>query len=150
MPTATILSKQALNTLTQLHAELAGKIDGNRKAGDRLRSQMAQVEAVMKMLDPDFNARSISAKRRNTGNPWFKRGTLFRATVDVLRRSQEAMTADEICRVLLDGKRPTPSKTQEANLQAAILAGLRKRDGKGIEKVGDRPQRWCLKRESVT
>jgi hypothetical protein len=87
MPTATILSKQALNTLTQLHAELAGKIDGNRKAGDRLRSQMAQVEAVMKMLDPDFNARAISAKRRNTDNPWFKRGTLFRATVDVLRRS---------------------------------------------------------------
>jgi hypothetical protein len=35
---------------------------------------MVQVEAVMKMLDPDFNARAISAKRRNTGNPWFKRG----------------------------------------------------------------------------
>lgn len=145
MPTATILSKQALNTLTQLHAELAGKIDGNRKAGDRLRSQMVQVEAVMKMLDPDFSAKAISAKRRNTGNPWFKRGTLHRAVVDVLRRSQEAMSADEVCAVLLDGKRPSPSKTQEANLQAAILAGLRKRDGKGIEKVGDRPQRWRLK-----
>ena len=146
MPTATILSKQALNTLTQLHAELAGKIDGNRKAGDRLRSQMVQVEAVMKLLDPEISVRGISAKRRNTGNPWFKRGTLHRAVIDVLRRSQEAMSADEIGRVLLEGKRPIPSRTQEANLQAAILAGLRKRDGKGIEKVGDgRPQRWRLK-----
>ena len=66
-----------MHTLTQLHAELAGKIETNRKSGDKLRSQMVQVEAVMKMLDPDFNARAISAKRRNTGNPWFKRGTLY-------------------------------------------------------------------------
>jgi hypothetical protein len=31
MPLGTILSKQAIHTLTQLHAELAGKIEGNRK-----------------------------------------------------------------------------------------------------------------------
>jgi hypothetical protein len=64
MPRAEILSKQALHTLTQLHAELAGKIETNRKSGDKLRSQMVQVEAVMNMLDPEFNARAISAKRR--------------------------------------------------------------------------------------
>jgi len=99
----------------------------------------------MKMLDPEVSVRGISAKRRNTGNPWFKRGTLHRTVVDVLRRSQEALSADEICRVLLDGKRPPPTKMQEANLQAAILAGLRKRDGKEVEKAGDKPQRWRLK-----
>jgi len=52
MPRAEILSKQAIHTLTQLHAGLAGKIETNRKSGDKLRSQMVQVEAVMKMLDP--------------------------------------------------------------------------------------------------
>jgi hypothetical protein len=64
MPRAEILSKQALHTLTQLHAELAGKIETNRKSGDKLRSQIVQVEAVMKMLDADFNAQAISAKQR--------------------------------------------------------------------------------------
>jgi hypothetical protein len=54
MPLGTILSKQAINTLTQLHAELAGKIDSNRKSGDKLRMQMMQVEAVIKMLRSDF------------------------------------------------------------------------------------------------
>jgi hypothetical protein len=54
--------------------ELAGKIETNCKSGKQLRAQMIQVEAVMRMLDPDFNARALSAKRRNTGNPWFKRG----------------------------------------------------------------------------
>jgi hypothetical protein len=76
MPLGTILSKQALHTLTQLHAELAGKIEGNRKHGDKLRMQMMQVEAVMKMLNPEVNLRAIAVKRRNQGNPWFKRGTL--------------------------------------------------------------------------
>ena len=145
MPRAEILSKQALNTLTQLHAELAGKIEGNRKSGDKLRSQMVQVEAVMKMLDPDFNARAISAKRRNTGNPWFKRGTLYRGAIDVLRRSGEPMTADDICRALLAGKKPEPSRKQESGLQAAILVSLRDHVGKGIERVGEtRPARWRL------
>jgi hypothetical protein len=76
MPLGTILSN---NTLTQLHAELAGKIDSNRKSGDKLRMQMMQVEAVIKMLRPDFPINRIAPKRRNTGNPWFKRGTLYRA-----------------------------------------------------------------------
>jgi hypothetical protein len=34
------------------------------------------------MLDPDFSVRGISAKRRVVGNPWFKRGTLYRAVSD--------------------------------------------------------------------
>jgi hypothetical protein len=144
MPTATILSKQALHTLTQLHAELAGKIETNRKSGDKLRSQMVQVEAVMKMLDPDFNARAISAKRRNTGNPWFKRGTLYRGVVDVLRRAASPMTAREISDAPLAGKTPTPTRKQEEAIQAALLAALRLRNEKMV--VGDgSPARWRLK-----
>ena len=144
MPRAEILLKQALHTLTQLHAELAGKIETNRKSGDKLRSQMVQVEAVMKMLDPDFNAQAISAKRRNTGNPWFKRGTLYRSAVDVLRRAASPMTAREISDALLAGKTPTATRKQEEALQAALLAALRVRNGKTV--VGDgSPARWHLK-----
>lgn len=144
MPRAEILSKQAVLTLKQLHAEIAGKIASNRKAGETLRAQMIQVEAVMKMLDPAINVRAISAKRRNQGNPWFKRGTLYRAVLDVLRRAEAPMTADDICRALLAGKRPEPTRRQENNLQAAILAALRKRNGVAV--VGDgQPARWHLK-----
>jgi hypothetical protein len=144
MPRAEILSKQAMHTLTQLHAELAGKIETNRKSGDKLRSQMVQVEAVMKMLDPDFNARAISAKRRNTGNPWFKRGTLYRSAVDVLRRAASPMTAREISDALLAGKTPTATRKQEEALQAALLAALRVRNGKTVVGEGS-PARWKLK-----
>ena len=105
---------------------------------------MVQVEAVIKMLEPEFNVRAISAKRRNTGNPWFKRGTLYRATIDVMRRAKEPMTAREIMLAVLDGKTPVPSRKQEKAIQAALLVGLRKRNGGAV--VGERaPARWAVK-----
>ncbi len=87
MPRAEIASKQAVYTLQLLHAELAGKLLVNTREAIRLRTALMQVEAVVKMLNPDFSLRAISAKRRNKSNPWFKRGTLFRSAVDVLRRA---------------------------------------------------------------
>lgn len=51
-------TKQALRTLTQLHAELAGKIKANTKMGEMLRAQTLQVKAVIKMLKPGFKSGS--------------------------------------------------------------------------------------------
>jgi hypothetical protein len=147
MPLGTILSKQALHTLTQLHSELAGKIEGNRKQGDKLRLQMMQVEAVMKMLNPDVNLRAIAVKRRNQGNPWFKRGTLYRAVVDALRRAEKPLSARELAMLVVDGKEPVPTHKQMVDLTAAILSALRNHNGKGVENVrgdGAGPVKWQI------
>jgi hypothetical protein len=52
--------------------------------------QMRHVEAVIKMLVPDYNLNRITVKRRQTGKR-FKRGTLYRKAVDVLRTATEPM-----------------------------------------------------------
>jgi hypothetical protein len=44
---------------------------------------------LRKLFDPDYNVRRISLRRRYKGNPWFKRGTLFRHAIDVLRKAKE-------------------------------------------------------------
>ena len=94
------------------------------------------------------NVASIAAKRRNKSNPWFKRGTLFRSAEDALRRAQSPITAREIAEAL--GSRQSPSgatRKQSKDLQAAILAALRKRDGAMV--IGDgAPVRWRLRREA--
>jgi hypothetical protein len=144
MSHAKILTKQALYTLSQLHSELAGRLSANQRETKRLRLAIFQVEAVMKMLSPEVNLRLIAPKRRNVGNPWFKRGTLARAVIDTLRRSAAPMTADDICKVLLAGKTPAATRKQENNLQAAILAVLRMRKGGTVVAEGV-PQRWLLK-----
>lgn len=144
MPHAKILTKQCLYTLSQLHSELAGKLSANQRETKRLRLSIFQVEAVMKLLSPEVNIRLIAPKRRNVGNPWFKRGTLYRAVIDTLRRATGPMTADDICKALLSGKSPAATRAQENNLQAAILAALRKRRGIAVSSEGF-PARWRLK-----
>src|SRR3982075_3477803 len=96
MSIADIKTKQAVYTLSQLHAELAGKFLENSRQGVRLKTAMMQVEAVLQMLQPGFSVAASAAKRRNKSNPWFKRGTLFRSPVDVLRRASSPMMPREI------------------------------------------------------
>jgi hypothetical protein len=110
MPRAEIASKQAVYTLGLLHAELAGKLLANKREAIRLRTAMMQVEAVVKMLQPDFNVCGIAAKRRNKSNPWFKRGTLFRSAVDLLRRAAVPMTAREIADTPVADKAPEATR----------------------------------------
>jgi hypothetical protein len=50
-----IASKQAIFTLSQLHAELAGTFAENRNAGVKIKTAMMQVEAVLQMLQPSFD-----------------------------------------------------------------------------------------------
>jgi hypothetical protein len=123
---------------------LAGKLSANQRETKRLRLAIFQVEAVMKLLSPEANIRLIAPKRRNVGNPWFKRGTLYRAHIDTLRKASGPMTADDICKALLAGKTPVATRKQENNLQAAIFAALRKRKGDAVTGDGF-SQRWRLK-----
>ena len=99
--------------------------------------------AVMKLLSPEVNIRLIAPKRRNVGNPWFKRGTLARAVIDASRRSAVPMTTREIADALLAGKKPEATRHQAMVLQAAILAALRACNG--VVVVGDAPRgKWKL------
>ena len=86
MPRAEIATTQAKHTLLQLHAELGGKILDNKTEADRLRQAMEHVEAVIKILDPTHNLRTIAVRRRKP-NGWFKRGTIWRAVLDALRQA---------------------------------------------------------------
>src|SRR6202165_2540693 len=97
----------------------------------------------MKMLNPAVNIRLIAPKRRNVGNPWFKRGTLFRSAVDVMRRAGVPMTAREIADALIAGKAPQATRKQAMDVQAAILAALRKRNGATVVGEGA-TARWAL------
>jgi hypothetical protein len=143
MPRAEIATKQAVYTLGLLHAELAGKLLANKREAIRLRTAMMQVEAVLKMLRPDFNIALIAPKRRVIGNPWFKRGTLFRSAVDVMRRAGAPMTARQITDALIAEKAAQATRKQAIDIQAAILAALRKRNGGTVVGEGA-PAMWRL------
>ncbi|MGQ7792777.1 hypothetical protein ACUN0C_10245 [Faunimonas sp. B44] len=135
----------AVYALLQLHAELGGKIKDNQREAVKLRVDMKHVEAVLHLLQPEFNARRIAPRRRYNPNPLFKRGTLFRAALDVLRASPEPMTVDEISRALFRSKGVSePSRDDMRRMYGAVAASLDNHAGKTVEGDQCHPRRWRL------
>src|SRR6476659_5460630 len=119
-PTRDPYTRPAIQTLERLHSELGGKILENKQEHKNLAGQMRHVEAVIKMLDPGYSLRAISVKRRQP-NPWFKRGTVYRRAVDVLRTAIEPLTAREIADRLLEAANvASPNKESVRDLVGTI------------------------------
>lgn len=144
-PTRDPHTRPAIYTLERLHSELGGKILENRQEHANLAEQMRHVEAVIKMLDPGYSLRAISVKRRKA-NPWFKRGTIYRRAVDVLRTATEPLTAREIADRVLDAANiETREDAAVRDLTGSILSSLKNHDGRGVQRVGEAsPAKWQL------
>jgi len=135
----------AIYALMKLHAELGGRIMDNRREAVKLRADMRHVEAVMHLLEPGFNARTIVPRRRNTINPWFKRGTIMRAALAAMRETGEPMSAEEIAVALLRSKGIVePTKDQRRRMYSAVESSLRNHEGKTVAGDEGRPRRWWL------
>jgi len=133
----------AIYALLKLHAELGGRIKDNKREAQKLRSDMKHVEAVLHLLQPGFNARQIAPRRRYNPNPLFKRGHVFRAVLDLLRTTQESMSAEEIAVALFQSKGvEEPTREQRRHLYGAVSASLRNNEGKSVAGDDRRPRRW--------
>jgi len=136
----------AVAFLVRLHANLGGRIQQNKIESEHLQEDALHVEAVIKMFDPAFNLKQIAAKRRREQSAFFKRGTIFRRAVDVMRGRTEPMTVAAMAdAVLIAAKITNPSKREKVALQGAIRASLEHNAGKLVERVGEAvPKRWKL------
>jgi hypothetical protein len=145
-PTKDPHTRPAINTLERLHMELGGQILENRQRYDELSHQMRHVEAVIKLLDPDYNLSRITVKRRQP-NKWFKRGTLYRRALDVLRTATEPMTTAEIAAAVLAAHGVQDASSDDMQgIALAIQHSLKNHEGQGVERVGEAsPARWRLK-----
>jgi hypothetical protein len=137
----------AVDYLVKLHADLGGRIWENKREAERLADAMKHVEAVIKLFNPNYNVRLISLRRRYKGNAWFKRGTLFRHAIDVLRNAQEPMTARQITERMLAAKGVSEVTTKAVrDLAGGVLASLQNNDGKTVARVGRQvPALWQVK-----
>src|SRR5258705_410289 len=124
-------NSQTLCALRRLHAEIGGKIIDSRKNTKRLREDKRHVAAVIRMFSPEYDVKAIAARRTYKANPWFKRGTLFRSALDIMRRTVEPLTVRQIADRMLAAKGvANPRIDQVRGMQSAILASLRNRKGK--------------------
>jgi hypothetical protein len=130
----------------RLHVDIGGRIQENNRQALRLAEDMKHVEAVLKMFDPQFNARAIAARRRVTGNPWFKQGPLFRASSGGYAGRSAPLTVREIADAVLAAKGITDATPKQVEmLQQAVRSSLGNHTGKTVEQVGEGvPKKWKL------
>jgi hypothetical protein len=136
-----------LAALARLHAELGGALLENRKRGQKLESDMLHVEAVIRLLAPNYNVRGIAARRRYKSNEWFERGTIVRHALDVLRLAERPLTAAEIAERMLTARGIKDATVKQSrDLQAGVLRSLRNYEGRTVEHMAEgTPLRWALK-----
>jgi hypothetical protein len=143
--TATIATKRATFTLEQLQAELAGKLLENGREGRRLRRAIKHVEAVLKLLQPGYNLAPIAVRRRKA-NPWFKRGTVLRHVLEVLRKTEAPMTPREITEHMLQARGVTGAEAaQVVQLTKSVLSALQGHKGKSlVAHAQTHPVKWSV------
>jgi hypothetical protein len=136
----------AIGYLVRLHADIGGRIKANRKEAEQLALDMKHVEAVLRMFDPAYNVAAIVQRRRIHGNPWFKRGTLFRDALGALRTAQGPLSAREMVLGMLAAKGVrNATAAQIRSLTGGITNSLRNNEGKAVERVGEgSPMRWRI------
>lgn len=133
----------AVPQLVHLHARLSAELGASLAASERIAANIGHVEAVIRLFDPAYDVRRIPGRRRNIGNPWFKRGTMFRAALDVLRRADAPMTTMEIAKRLIAAKDARPTRDQLRKLDAGLRSCMNKNMGNAVRRVGEAtPARW--------
>ncbi len=135
----------AIDYLVRLHADLGGKLLENRKEAKRLAESMKHVEHVIRLFDPAYNVTRIAARRRYKGNGLFKRGTILRNALDVLRKAQGPLTAREITEQMLAERGARANAKTMRSLIASVQTSLVNHEDKTVRRVGEgMPRRWQI------
>jgi hypothetical protein len=144
--TATIPTVHATQALEHLHAELGGKLLEAKQECAHLLESMQHVEAVLKLLQPGYNLARITVRRRKP-NPWFKRGTVLRNVLEVLRTAESPMTCREIAdKMLVTAGITEPDKAEHHKLVGSVSSAMISNRGRSfIMHNQGSPFRWSLK-----
>ena len=134
----------AKHALLEMHATLAGEMQTSNKHYFKLVKKMREIESVIKMMDPGFKINRI-AVRRQQPNTWFKRGTISRLCLTVLREAKEPLTVRQIIDRALVSKGQDPDAEKAAKVKVVFHNALRNQIGTTLRVIREGPiVRWEL------
>jgi hypothetical protein len=135
----------AVAFLVQLHADIGGRVKENRREAKRLANAMRHVEAVIRLFDPAYNMGAIAARCRKKGNRWYKRGTMSRTVLEVLKVAPAPLSPKEITVALLRKLgHAEPGARDVKQLENCVRSVLRQSLKHQIVADNGRPAKWRL------
>jgi hypothetical protein len=122
-----------ISALRLKRAEISGHIHDLEKRIGRLRANLANLDATIKLFSPGTNPVAIPPKRAYRRTRYFARNELSRLTQDALRTASGPLTSAEIAAAVMQAKEMPPGdaafKEIVAERALTVLRRLVKRGG---------------------
>src|SRR6202045_4048755 len=85
-----------IGALRNKRAELAGTLRQLEQQVARERTNLAHLDATMRLFDPNIRPKDIHPRQRRTHNAWFRQGECLRLIYDELREATQPVTTREL------------------------------------------------------
>jgi ribosomal protein L29 len=114
-----------IGALRNKRAELAGTLHQLEQQLARERTNLAHLDATMRLFDPDSRPKDIRPRQRRTHNAWFRHGECLRLIYDELREATQPVTTRELAvRIMRVKAIPAADDPRRELVQKTLLASL--------------------------
>ena len=114
-----------IGALRNKRAELAGMLRQLEQQLAQQRTNLAHVDATMRLFDPDMRPKDIRPKQPRTRNAWFRPGECLRLIYDELREATQPVTTRELAERIMRVKAiPAADDQRRERVQKTLLASL--------------------------
>ena len=114
-----------IGALRNKRAELAGMLRQLEQQLVQQRTNLAHVDATMRLFDPDIRPKDIRPKQPRERNAWFRQGECLRLIYDELREATQPVTTRELAERIMRVKAiPAADDQRRERVQKTLLASL--------------------------
>lgn len=114
-----------VSALRNKRAELAGMVGQLEQQLARQRTNLAHLDATMRLFDPDVRPQEIRAKRQRARSAWFRQGECLRLIYDELRNVAQPLTTRDLTAQIMRAKAiPAGDDRSRELIQKTVLGSL--------------------------
>lgn len=135
-----------ITALVAKYAELQGQLKANEQEADRLRTEIAHIEATIRIFRHDADLSLVAPRMPRNRSPWFRKGQCAQAALDVLRRAAMPMSAREIALQVLKERGITDANGRSVKFLTSAIYGVlaHRKDGLVALHNDGFPKRWSI------
>jgi hypothetical protein len=114
-----------IGALRNKRAELDGMLRQLEQQLAQQRTNLAHVDATMRLFDPDLRPKDIRPKQSRARNAWFRPGECLRLIYDELREVTQPVTTRELAERIMRVKAiPAADDDRRERVQKTLLGSL--------------------------
>ena len=121
-----------LSGLVNRRAEIAGEHAELMNRAKDLKADIATLEAAIKVIEPTYNLRTLTSKKKQKPNGFFAHGESTRFVLDCLRGATAPISTIELATMAAEAKNLELDRSDRKRLDACILTTFSRQRRKGV------------------